>query len=192
VLPQTNYHQDNSNPVVQHFWGLVPVSNAVAYYHFVKGERVQHLLHALKYSNRPDVGIYVGECYGALLKDYEAFQTIDVIVPVPLHQDKLQWRGYNQSEAFAQGLATTMKIPVDAGLIIRNEATETQTRKHRFERYINVNQKFSILESADLKGKHILLVDDVITTGATLIACAEALVSKHATVSIAAIAAAGH
>ncbi|MCX6274655.1 MAG: ComF family protein [Bacteroidetes bacterium] len=188
-LPKTNFHLEEVNPIIKHFWGKVKVEAAAAYFLFTKGEKVQHLIHQLKYRKRKDIGVFLGELYGYDLKKSAVFSTVDVIIPVPLHPKKLRKRGYNQSECFAEGLSQSLKVPYDVKSLKRKKETQTQTRKHRFERFENVNNVFSVTKPEQLKGKHILLVDDVITTGSTLVACAEALLDVPGTkVSIAAIA----
>ena len=188
-LPKTNFHMEEANPVVKHFWGKVKIEAAAAFFLFTKGEKVQHLIHQLKYRKRKDIGIFLGEMYGYDLKKSNEFSSVDVIVPVPLHPSKLRKRGYNQSECFAEGLSASLKVDFDSKTLVRTTATETQTSKHRYERYENVNRVFSIADPKRIAGKHILLVDDVVTTGSTLIACAEVLLEVPGTkVSIAAIA----
>ena len=162
---------------------------AAAYYYFSKGEKVQHLIHRLKYDGHKEVGYFVGEAYGMELKQTEHFSTSELVVPVPLHADKLQKRGFNQSDFFGQGLSNALNIPFSADALKRNLATETQTRKHRYERFENVDRVFEINKPHLVKGKHVLLVDDVITTGSTLTACAEAILELPETkVSIVAMA----
>jgi len=188
-LPKTNFHLDAGNPVVKHFWGRVRIEAAASYFLFTKGEKVQHLIHLLKYKKRKDIGVFIGDIYGYDLKKSETFASVDVIIPVPLHPDKLRRRGYNQSECFAEGLSHSLKVSFDTTTLKRNTATETQTRKHRYERFENVDKVFSVTDPGQVKGKHVLLVDDVITTGSTLVACAEALLEQPGTrVSIATIA----
>lgn len=188
-LPKTKYHLDPENPIVKHFWGKVKVEAASAYYHFGKGEKVQQLIHHLKYKGRKDVGELAGELFGYEIMNCHPFSTVDVIIPVPLHEAKLRQRGYNQSDCFAEGIARAMGVRFDPRTLVRLKETETQTRKHRFERYENVNRVFKVSDEKALRGKHVLLVDDVITTGSTLIACAEALKLVNDTkVSIGALA----
>jgi ComF family protein len=187
-LPRTGYHQLDDNPVARQFWGKVPVINATAYYYFSKGERVQKLIHQLKYKGRKDVGIYTGKTLGVELMN-SGFKNIDMILPVPLHKSRLKLRGYNQSDCFAEGLSMTMKKDFFTDLLQRIEATSTQTRKHRFDRYKNVENIFNVTDDNMLAGKKILLVDDVITTGSTLISCTEKILTIPGTsVFIAAIA----
>ncbi len=187
-LPRTGFHLLDDNPVIQHFWGKSPVKKATAYYYFGKGERVQRLIHHLKYKNRKDVGDFIGRLMGSELQK-SAFNAIDLVVPVPLHTSRLRQRGYNQSDYFAEGLAKGLKKNISFNALLRTEATSTQTRKHRFERYKNVENIFHVNNENEVKNKSILLVDDVITTGSTLISCADALLSVPGTsVYIAAIA----
>jgi len=188
-LPKTNFHLQKENPVVKHFWGKVKVESAASYFLFTKGEKVQRLIHQLKYRKRKDIGVFLGEVYGYDLVKSEDFATVDVIIPVPLHPNKLRKRGYNQSECFAEGLSHSLKVDFDSKTLKRNTETQTQTRKHRYERFENVDKVFSIVDPGKVKDKHILLVDDVVTTGSTLIACAETLLEQPGTrVSIATIA----
>jgi ComF family protein len=176
-LPRTHFHRDGDNPVSQTFWGRVPVFSATAYYYFSKGGSVQHLLHQLKYKGRKEIGVFIGRQMGHELKQSELFNTSGLIVPVPLHPDKLKKRGYNQSEQFALGLASAMDIETDFSSLIRQKPSETQTRKSRFKRWENVKDIFCLTATDRMTDKHVLLVDDVITTGATLEACASVLLS---------------
>ena len=174
-LPKTNFHTDKENPIAKIFWGRAPINAASAYYTFAKGGNVQHLIHQFKYKGQKEVGITIGKLYGEELKSNEYYKLIDVIIPVPLHKKKLRKRGYNQSEYFAEGLAQGMNVMTDCKSLYRALASETQTRKSRFNRWKNVESVFQLKDSTSLIGKHILLVDDVITTGATLEACAHTL-----------------
>lgn len=187
-LPETDFHKEKENPFTERFWGRIPLFSGAALYHFVKGGRAQHLIHHLKYRGKKEIGIRIGELYGNHLKAAPLFNNADVIIPVPLHARKKHQRGFNQSEVFARGLAKSMGIPwVDA--LSREIHTTTQTQKTRMERFDNVIEAFSIKSNQDLSGKHILLVDDVITTGATLEACALKLLSLADTrISMATIA----
>ena len=188
-LPRTGYHLRSDNPVLRLFRGRVEIEAAAAYYVFQKGGGVQQLLHRLKYSGKTEVGIELGKMYGTDLKRSALFSNVDLIIPVPLHSRKLKERGYNQSEYFAIGLARSMHTVVDADSLIRVSPTETQTRKSRFSRWKNVGNVFRLVNPQNLEDRHILLVDDVITTGATIEACALALQgAKNIRVSIAAIA----
>ena len=156
------------NPLDKVFWGRVQLASTAALYNFQKKSKVQHLIHQLKYNNRIDVGIFMGKLLGADLAKAEAFKDVVKVVPVPLHPDKQRKRGYNQSEQIAIGLAKAMNIEMDATSFIRTVDTETQTRKSRFARWENVKEIFKVTAPSELANRHILLVDDVITTGATL------------------------
>jgi ComF family protein len=188
-LPKTSFHLEEDNPVSRLFWGRVNLEGAAAFLSFNKGSRVQKLIHQLKYKGRKDIGISLGYRYGQLLVNSPVFSSVSVIVPVPLHPKKLQKRGYNQSEQVAIGLADAMKIPFDKHTLVRIKATETQTRKSRFHRWENVKEIFSVTEPGNFINQHILLVDDVITTGATLESCIMAIASiPGCKVSVAALA----
>jgi ComF family protein len=174
-LPKTNFHHDPDNPVTRLFQGRVNLEAATAFLFFNKGSNVQRLVHQLKYKGRKDIGIYLGEQYGNLLKNEPQFNSADVIIPVPLHKKRYMKRGYNQSEQFAIGLSGPMNLPVDKYMLSRIKATDTQTRKSRFSRYQNVKEIFAVNAPLEWTGKHLMLVDDVITTGATLESCILAL-----------------
>ncbi|WP_022825693.1 ComF family protein [Hymenobacter norwichensis] len=190
-LPYTDYHllPADANPLARRFWGRVPVRYALSYLRFLRRGRVQHLLHQLKYRGQRDIGLVLGRWYGHDLAR-QGYQ-FDAVVPVPLHTRKLAKRGYNQSDPFAAGLAESLGIPWHADALRRLEHTDSQTRKNRLERWQNVAAVFEAADVAAIQGKHVLIVDDVLTTGATLEACAAALLAAGAAeVSIATIASA--
>ncbi|WP_165838151.1 ComF family protein [Pontibacter arcticus] len=193
-LPYTNFHQNDLhelNPLERRFWGKVPVKYAFSYLHFESKGRVQRLLHRLKYKGAQDLGEHIGKQYGYQLAEHKYNLQFDLIVPVPLHKIKLRKRGYNQSDCFATGLAEAMQLPWNAKALARTTYTSTQTSKTRFDRWQNVEQVFMVNLPDEVKDKRVLLVDDVLTTGATLEACAVALLDAGAAeVSIATIAAA--
>ncbi|MBX2878164.1 MAG: ComF family protein [Saprospiraceae bacterium] len=187
-LPKTDFHLDPDNALMERFWGRLPLQAAASLFYFIKGGRTQQLIHQLKYNNKPAVGRQLGQSYGSLLKDSPLFQEIDCIIPVPLHRRKQHLRGYNQSETFAQGLSTSMGKPYYSHTLERRNFTQTQTRKSRIERMNNVQEAFQLKTGKALRGKHVLLVDDVITTGATLEACGMQLLTvKDLTLSLATI-----
>jgi ComF family protein len=171
-LPYTNFHTDPENKVVKQLRGRFPFLQAGAFLHFTKGGKVQNLMHELKYNNNPETGFRLGELYGLALMDYNGWIRPDLIIPVPLHKKKLKKRGYNQSEHIAAGLSSALNIPFESSLLYRQNDTETQTHKSRYNRYENMKEAFALKDSGHLTNKHILLIDDVITTGATFEACA--------------------
>jgi ComF family protein len=188
-LPKTNYHRFADNPVMQIFWGRIQLHSAAAFLNFTKSGRVQRLVHQLKYKSKTDVGILLGDLYGQDLKKAVLFSTADVVIPVPLHWKKQKKRGFNQSEMFGRGLAKAMNAKLDTQTLIRIVNTSTQTKKSKVERWENVKDVFELTNPAHLEGKHILLVDDVITTGSTMEASAAALMKVPGVkVSVATIA----
>lgn len=174
-LPQTNFHNLPGNRMEKHFWGKVEFERAAAFVHFHKNSGVQRMLHMLKYKGRRDVGYYLGRMYGAELKSTNPFSEADMVIPVPLHPSKQRRRGYNQAETIARGLADELDIPCRTDLLLRTANTETQTHKNRLQRWVNVGKIFVCTDSELITGKRVILVDDVITTGSTLEACAVAL-----------------
>ncbi len=188
-LPKTNFHLERDNPFTERFWGRLEIEHGAAMYHFVKGGSVQALIHQLKYLGKRQVGIRLGQWYGEQLRASAHFKNIDVIVPVPLHARKEQMRGYNQSAMFAAGLAQSMQIPMLPNVLVRRIFTDTQTNKSRLERLENVQDVFAVQALESLRNKHVLLVDDVMTTGATLEACgAKILEVEGSKLSLATIA----
>ncbi|WP_316737837.1 ComF family protein [Pedobacter aquatilis] len=188
-LPYTDYHLHEENRVAKQLWGRLPLNAAMAMLYFRKGAKVQNLIHNLKYNNKTDVGVLLGNLLGDRLNNSLLYRGIDLIIPVPLHNKKLRIRGYNQSTFIGEGIAEKMNIPLDEKTLIRSTSTESQTKKSRYSRYENMKDVFGIINPEVIKGKHILLIDDVITTGATLEACANILLESGAEkVSIAALA----
>lgn len=187
-LPRTHFHKDPENEVAQIFWGRIPVESATAYFYFQKGGRVQKLIHKLKYKGEKEIGIELGKMIGFDLIN-TSFNMIDEVMPVPLHINKLRKRGYNQSELIAYGIAESMQKPMNPKALYRCKANPTQTRKSRYDRWTNVEGIFEVKNTSLLEGKHILLIDDIVTTGATLEACASALLKiQDVKVSIAVVA----
>lgn len=175
ALPRTRFHTLPGNEIEKCLWGKCPVNRASAFLHYAKGGIVKKLLFELKYYGNPQIGRYLGRCMAEELLPSGFFEGIDCIIPVPLHVQKQRSRGYNQSEVLAEGLSEITHIPICKEALKRVNYTETQTHKNHFERWENVRDVFEYVPVADLTDKHVLLVDDVMTTGATLVACADAL-----------------
>jgi len=170
-LPVTSSHHGISN---------LSTGQSASFVYLLGSSRVQRIIHQLKYHNRPEIGTLLGEKYGTILDKTVPFNAVDVIVPVPLHPQKLQKRGYNQSAFFAQGLSHTLQKPIAEQCLIRHRITDSQTTKNRYERYENMESAFRLNDAEAVAGKHVLLVDDVLTTGATLEACSTALLAGGA------------
>jgi competence protein ComFC len=161
------------------FAGRLKLEKATALFSFQKGSRFRKLLHSLKYKNKPEIGVLLGRELGAEMKKSGNFKNIDAIIPVPLHSKRLKERGYNQSEQIGHGISEILGIPQYTDVFFRNEYTKTQTRMNREERWNNVSGKFNVKNSEKIQNKHVLLVDDVITTGSTLEACGEILLQTE-------------
>lgn len=170
-LPETDFHLQLNNPVAKLFWGRAPIHAGASLYRFSKRGKVQRLVHGLKYQGRQDVGIALGRLYGVQLKQSDLFKMADVVVPVPLHPIKMKKRGYNQSACFAQGIAQGMGVAYNDVSLKRVMDCQSQTSLSRFERWENIKSAFAVCNDAVLKDKHVLLVDDVVTTGSTLESC---------------------
>jgi ComF family protein len=188
-LPVTNFHFDAENKVARLFWGRVKLENATAFFAYNKGSNYQHLIHFIKYKGLKELGFETGRRFGIALSASPDFNSVDFVVPVPLHPKKQKQRGYNQSEWIARGISESLKKPVSLFNLKRNLHTSTQTRKNRYERWENVENIFELTRPEEFKGKHILLIDDVVTTGSTLESCAFQLLQvENVKVSIATLA----
>lgn len=174
-LPVTNFHLHANNAVEKIFWGRIPVTNASSFCYFSKDSLVQRLLHELKYKGNKDLGLQMGKLAGTMLRSSNRFNDIDCLIPLPLFAAKERIRGYNQATVLCKGMAGSMYIPVHEKTIKRPGATSTQTHKNRIERWENIDGKFLLADKESLINKHVLLVDDVVTTGATLEACGHEL-----------------
>jgi ComF family protein len=174
-LPLTNFHNYPDNPVEKYFWGRIPIAGATALCHFTDGSLIQKLLHQLKYKGNKEIGYFLGGMMGNSLSATDRFNSIDMLLPLPLFADRQKKRGYNQSDILCRGMAQVLRLPVITDAAVRLMATQTQTHKNRIERWMNMEGKFELVKPDALAGKHILLVDDVITTGATLEACGQEL-----------------
>jgi len=188
-LPFTDFHLKADNMVAQQFWGKINLEAAYAMCYFTKGGKMQHLMHQFKYKGIQNIGNLLGNIAAEQLIKNPVFNSADIIIPVPLHKSRLRKRGYNQSACFAAGLSEKMDIPVDEDNLVRVRATETQTHRSRFSRFENMQEVFALTNPDTLINKHILLVDDVVTTGSTLEACGtELLKVEGLKLSIATIA----
>lgn len=170
-LPITNSHKELSNQIEKKFWGKLPVKHTLAYLKFSRKGSVQNMIHQLKYHSKPEIGIRLGELYGSILKKDGFENEFDLIVGVPLHPDKQKQRGYNQADCFAEGLSKGLNIPYSADAIKRKEYTDSQTKKSRIDRFLNVEGIFEVINAELIKDKRIAIVDDVLTTGSTLESC---------------------
>ena len=192
-LPHTHFALHANNPVEKIFWGRILVVNAMSELYFTKASIVQNVIHEFKYQGNKKIGMYLGNIMGKSILNCDRFKNIDFLIPLPLFEKKEKSRGYNQAEILCFGISEITNIPVLSRIVIREKSTETQTKKGRSERWLNVNTSFTLLDQNILTGKHILLVDDVLTTGATLEACASEILNISGTrVSIATLAMATH
>ncbi len=191
-LPRTNYHLLENQEVKQRFVGRIKLDFASSYLFFRKGGSVQAMLHALKYNGNEEIGKILGNWYGEELK--QAGHTWDTILPVPLHPSKLRKRGYNQTDSFAEGLSESLTTNWEKDNLVRLKANISQTKKSsRVERWQNVDSIFGIKEPRKLRDQKVLLVDDILTTGATLEACAQTILEAGCqSLSIATIAVTVH
>jgi ComF family protein len=188
-IPRTNYHLTSGNPVEQLFWGRCSICRAAAFSFYTRGSRIRKLIHRLKYDGIKEIGFELGRIYGLTLKSSGFTDDMDLIIPVPLHKSRQRRRGFNQSEYIAKGIAEVTGLSLDISALRRIRSSETQTKRSRYERWVNVEGIFKVPEPQKISGKHILLVDDVITTGSTLDACAsELLKAENVKVSIATLA----
>ena len=167
-LPETGFAPLPGNPVEKIFWGRVHIIAAHSQWYFAKGQMIQHLMHALKYKGNTGIGDWMGRRLGEELLTSGRFEGIDLIVPLPLYAKREFERGYNQAAVIGKGISTTTGIPQSTGILTRQHATATQTKKSRADRWLNVSGNFQVLSPSAFESKHILLVDDVLTTGATL------------------------
>ncbi len=169
-MPETNFERYPANPVEKIFWGRLPLQLATAQFYFTKESLMQHLMHQFKYRGNKDLGLQLGKIMGEQIKRSGRFE-VDALIPLPLFPAKERKRGFNQATVLCEGISDILRIPVLDRIVTRPQHTETQTRKGRIERWKNMEGKFIVTDPTRLHNKHLLLVDDVITTGATLEAC---------------------
>ncbi|MBP5642707.1 MAG: ComF family protein [Bacteroidales bacterium] len=175
LLPKTGYENNPNNPLAQNFFGQIPFNAVSAEYFFSKSGKVQHLIHGLKYNHCRENGIFLGQEIGKSLLKAPDYHGINYLIPIPLHPKKEKIRGYNQSHVIAEGISEIMNIPIAEQCLVRTVFTDTQTKKSREERWDNVKEIFEVINPSEMAGKHVLLIDDVLTTGATLMSAGRAL-----------------
>jgi ComF family protein len=188
-LPVTGFFNQPGNPVEQKFYGRMEVQEAGAAFFFTKDSLIENLIYQLKYRGNQNIGKYLGHLAGNYITASNRFKVPDAIVPLPLNAKRQRKRGYNQAEAIANGLSEVLQLPVFANAVKRNIYTETQTQRSRVTRWENMENVFEVVDPAQLEGKHLLLVDDVVTTGASLEACGTEILKVNGTkISIATLA----
>ena len=193
LLPKTQYELNPDNPLAQMFYGQMPFNAVMAEFFFSKTGKVQHLIHGLKYHHCRENGIFLGQEIGKSLLKAADYQNIDYIIPIPLHPKKEKIRGYNQSHVIAEGISEMTDIPIAEDTLVRSVFTSTQTRKTREERWENVKDIFELKNAERIANKHVLLVDDVLTTGATIMSAGKALMQAEGIkISVATVACAGN
>lgn len=185
-MPHTEFHLHPNNQIEKIFWGRVPVVHATAQYYYTKESMMQRLMHSFKYRGNKELGFYLGRLMGQSLLTSKRFEAVDILIPLPLFISKERRRGYNQATILCNGIAEIIVKPVSNKVVRRPEHTETQTKKNRVERWQNMEGRFELTDAAAIEGKHVLLVDDVVTTGATLESCAtELLRAPNVRISVA-------
>lgn len=188
-LPVTNFHFDDSDEVKKVLYGRVKLEHATSLFRFHKKGIVQQLIHNLKYKGHQEVGELLGSWLGAELKSIDSYKNIDVVIPVPLHKKKLKKRGYNQVETFAKHIASNLNAHYLDSVLIKITNTNSQVKKNRLARWNSKDEIFTVQNLEIINGKHILLVDDLITTGATVEVCVNQLLKAgNVKISLATIA----
>jgi ComF family protein len=188
-LPRTRFAGEPKSPVASVFWGRVPLQSVAVAFYYNKGNAVQELIHKFKYRGNREIGFFLGEALGEEILKCRPEDNIDLIIPVPLHPKKQRKRGFNQSQIIAEGIAKKINVTVNTNVLFRKTFSSTQTRKSKYDRWQNVAEIFDLKDPSIIENKHILIVDDVITTGATIEACCHVLLKVEGVrVSVAAVA----
>lgn len=186
-LPATGYEMYHDNPVARMFWGRVPLRFAVSFFHYRKNESLRQLIRMLKYHNEPQIGIMLGKMSGLKLLKSPYYEKPDLIIPVPLHPERQRKRGYNQCEMIAEGLSAVLQVPIESTLLLRARNNSSQTTHSGYERWENVEDVFATSQGEKYTGKHLLIVDDVVTTGATIEACCQTLLKDIPNIRLSAV-----
>ncbi len=184
TLPETDFHLSKKNAFTERFDGRLPIESAAALFFFTKKSKTQHLIHQIKYEDKREAAFELGRCLGQKLVQQPHFQGIDYIIPVPMHPKKRILRGFNQAELFANGLSEVMQTPVASSFLKKTKMTETQTKMSRLERMRNTEDVFHVTDPSVFSDKNILIVDDVMTSGATLESCTNALLEANPSIKI--------
>jgi ComF family protein len=172
TLPRTDFHLQKENTFTNRLWGRLDLHTAAAMFLLTHNGLAENIIYNIKYKDATDLAITLGKQYGRVLKKAPLYQDIDLIVPVPIHSSKMRTRGYNQSAVFGKGISATLEVPCHENALFKKRKTKSQTKKSRMERLVGVEGEYAVKEAEMLKGKNVLLVDDVMTTGATIESCA--------------------
>lgn len=192
-LPRVRTVSFEENDIARIFWGLVPIEKGISFFHYTPNSPYSRILFELKYHNHPEVGKTMGRMMAEELKATSFFDGIDLIVPIPLSRKRKRQRGYNQSDWIAWGISEATGIPTDTTSVVRTKSNPSQTTLDHRQRRENVRDIFAVRHPESLEGRHILLVDDVITTGATMLSCAETIARAcRVRFSVLSLAWAGH
>lgn len=184
TIPRADFTPYKINPLTEKLKDKIPIEIGTSLFIFTKMSRTQRLIHHIKYKDKQEAAILFGHLLGDEMARVPYYQDFNIVVPVPMHPQKLRLRGYNQAELFAKGLSEKLNIKVESKALVKKRLTETQTRKNRFERLQNTEDVYEVITPSVFEGKNILLVDDVLTTGATLEACALAILEKTENVKL--------
>lgn len=175
AMPETDFEKHAGNPIEKMFWGRLSLVHAAATFYFTKESLMQRLMHQLKYRGNKELGLQLGRLMGIAIKESGRFADMEALVPLPLFPSKEKKRGYNQATVLCNGMAEILSLPVLNNIVTRPQHTDTQTKKGRIERWKNIEGKFELINPTVIQNKHLLLIDDVVTTGATLESCGNEL-----------------